>query len=660
MKKLLSEVNRYRSLLGVTLNEEVKAAEDYEFTISNILKNEKVYTRQIEVLLYDILDKGYESPINLDLLERGVRNVLMKKGDKKKNITKYLQNVLKALKKRNNQDFDDGEPEPEEFTFEPQEPSMIKKKVYNKELYYLQVELLKMQEWIKKTGKTVIIVFEGRDSAGKGSTIKKFTENLNPRYYNIIALGIPTPEERKAWWDRYRNQIQKGMINFFDRSWYNRGLVEPVMGYGSPEEYEDFMNNVEDFEKDLVKDGDYLFKLWFSIDKETQAKRFQMRQQSPVKYWKYSPNDEKMQDMWDRFSEFKQKLFDKTSTVNHPWVILDANDKRVSGLNAIRYVLQNIPYEGKNNEILDKDFPEAMTVLKPEIGESKNINETEGADPKNPDSHPDLDDFGPDSWWKFEDWKTWFNASVKKYGWDRAKQNFARFWMAVEEGIGVGTTNDLDVNWLKQNGLWNEKTDKVYTRDEISAKLSKSSDKSYPPLSNNELTVYKFLRGNGFTKMGTAAIMGNIFQETSFNGDTITKKAVNDKGAPSFGLIQWRGQRFYPNVKNDVKFVNNKIPNITTNCKDKENPSRLKQLMCRYPNSFNSINTQLNFLISELSKYESLLGELKNKKLSKDGDGSVSGGKALEINKKFIRGEEGNRFKHAQSYFNKIKSEKYL
>ena len=108
MKKLLSEVNRYRSLLGVTLNEEVKAAEDYEFTISNILKNEKVYTRQIEVLLYDILDKGYESPINLDLLERGVRNVLMKKGDKKKNITKYLQNVLKALKKRNNQDFDDG------------------------------------------------------------------------------------------------------------------------------------------------------------------------------------------------------------------------------------------------------------------------------------------------------------------------------------------------------------------------------------------------------------------------------------------------------------------------------------------------------------------------------------------------------------------------
>ena len=188
---------------------------------------------------------------------------------------------------------------------------------------------------------------------------------MNPRFYNIIALGIPSPEERKNWWDRYRSQIQSGKVNLFDRSWYNRGLIEPVMGYGSAEEYENFMDNVEDFEQGLVKDGDYLFKLWFSIDKVTQAKRFEMRQQSPLKYWKYSPNDEKMQDLWDRFTEFKEKLFDKTSTVNHPWVIIDSNDKRISGLNAIRYVLQNIPYKDKNEEILDKSFPEALTVLKP-------------------------------------------------------------------------------------------------------------------------------------------------------------------------------------------------------------------------------------------------------------------------------------------------------
>jgi polyphosphate kinase 2 (PPK2 family) len=155
------------------------------------------------------------------------------------------------------------------------------------------------------------------------------------------------------------------MINLFDRSWYNRGLIEPVMGYGSPEEYEDFMENVADFEQDLVKDGDYLFKLWFSIEKETQKRRFDMRQQSPLKYWKYSPNDSKMQDLWDRFTEFKERLFDKTSTINHPWVVIDAQDKRVSGLNAIRYVLQNIPYDDKNKNVLDVEYPEVLSVLRP-------------------------------------------------------------------------------------------------------------------------------------------------------------------------------------------------------------------------------------------------------------------------------------------------------
>ena len=242
---------------------------------------------------------------------------------------------------------------------------MIPKKVYKKELYELQVELLKLQEWLKKTGKTVIVVFEGRDSAGKGSTIKKFTENLNPRYYNVVALGVPTPEDRKDWWNRYRKQIRPGVINLFDRSWYNRGLVEPVMGYGTPEEYADFMENIEDFENDLVKDGDYLFKLWFSIDKDTQKRRFDIRQKSPLKYWKYSPNDAKMQDLWDRFTEFKEKLFDKTSTVNNPWVVIDSEDKRISGLNAIRYVLQNIPYEGKNTKVLDVEYPEVLAVLRP-------------------------------------------------------------------------------------------------------------------------------------------------------------------------------------------------------------------------------------------------------------------------------------------------------
>jgi polyphosphate kinase 2 len=365
MRKLLTEVEKIKEIMGVSLNESPKSTEEHVKSIKTILTTNNILKKEVDVLLDEIVNLSDDQIINFDLLERGVRNTLLKKGDKFKNVLKYFAKVLGSLRRREPDSYEI-EPEINDYSFEPEEPSILKKKIYKKELYYLQVELLKLQEWLKETNKTVIIVFEGRDSAGKGSTIKKFTENLNPRYYNIIALGVPTPEERQNWWKRYQDKIKPGMINFFDRSWYNRGLVEPVMGYGSTEEYEDFMENVENFENSLVENGDYLFKLWFSIDKETQARRFDMRQQSPLKYWKYSPNDSKMQDMWDRFTEFKQRLFDKTSTINHPWIVLDANDKRVSGLNAIRYILQNIPYKGKNEQLLDKEFPEAMTILKPE------------------------------------------------------------------------------------------------------------------------------------------------------------------------------------------------------------------------------------------------------------------------------------------------------
>lgn len=354
-----------RNLNRHLLSEEKTKSESHVKRIVDILKYSDVYSAQLQKDLNQVIDYSKNQIVDFNLLERGIMKVLKMKGDKSKNTLEFFKKLLKSLKKRE-KNIILQEPEKDDLPqLEPQEPSVIPKKVYREELYYLQVELLKLQEWLNQTGKTVIIVFEGRDSAGKGSTIKKFVEYMNPRFYNIIALGIPSPEERKNWWDRYRSQIQSGKVNLFDRSWYNRGLIEPVMGYGSAEEYEDFMDNVEDFEQGLVKDGDYLFKLWFSIDKVTQAKRFEMRQQSPLKYWKYSPNDEKMQDLWDRFTEFKEKLFDKTSTVNHPWVIIDSNDKRISGLNAIRYVLQNIPYKDKNEEILDKSFPEALTVLKP-------------------------------------------------------------------------------------------------------------------------------------------------------------------------------------------------------------------------------------------------------------------------------------------------------
>jgi polyphosphate kinase len=359
MRNLLTEVSKMKNIMGLEETAKPKYSPEVKSLIE-FLKDNKVYSAQIQKFINKIEEYSKEGLVDFGLLTRGIGKTLKLKGSKDINIFEFFKQLTKSLEKRKTK---------KEVVSPEEEPSILDKDIYKKEIFFLQVELLKLQEWLKQTGKTVIIVFEGRDSAGKGSTIKKFTENLNPRYYKVIALGIPTPDERKNWWDRYRNQIEKGKINFFDRSWYNRGLVEPVMGYGSSEEYEDFMDNVQDFEESLVVDGDYLFKLWFSIDKETQAKRFDFRQKSPLKYWKYSENDEKMQDVWEKFTEYKQKLFDKTSTVNHPWVVLDSNDKKISGLNSIRYVLQNIPYTNKDEDVLNKDFPEAMTVLRPNINE---------------------------------------------------------------------------------------------------------------------------------------------------------------------------------------------------------------------------------------------------------------------------------------------------
>jgi len=364
--KLLQEIRVIKSIMGIIneVDDDPKSMNVNLKKTVDTLNYLKLYSEKIENMLIEISDLAKSQVIDFDMFNRGLRKILLKKGDKRKNIEDYLGKIIISLKFRDRSGYGT-EPESEDYEFELEEPSIVPKKVFKKELYELQVELLKLQEWLKESNKTVIIVFEGRDSAGKGSTIKKFIENLNPRYYNVIALGIPTPEDRKNWWDRYRREIKPGMINLFDRSWYNRGLIEPVMGYGNPEEYEDFMENVANFEQDLVKEGDFLFKLWFSIDKETQKRRFDIRQKSPLKYWKYSPNDAKMQDLWDRFTEFKERLFDKTSTLNHPWVIIDAQDKRVSGLNAIRYVLKNIPYKNKNEKVFEKEYPEVLAVLSP-------------------------------------------------------------------------------------------------------------------------------------------------------------------------------------------------------------------------------------------------------------------------------------------------------
>ena len=232
--EFLNELARIKEVMGI--QEAEGSGKQMNINLKKVvytLTLLKLYTKKLEKMLMDLSYLAEDRIIDFDMVERGLRKILLKKGDKKKNVQDYFTNIINSLRYRERSDYG-VEPDREDYEFEPEEPSIIPKKVYKKEVYYLQVELLKLQEWLKKTGKTIIVVFEGRDSAGKGSTIKKFTENLNPRYYNVVALGVPTPEDRKDWWNRYKREIKKGMINLFDRSWYNRGLVEPFPAESLP------------------------------------------------------------------------------------------------------------------------------------------------------------------------------------------------------------------------------------------------------------------------------------------------------------------------------------------------------------------------------------------------------------------------------------------
>jgi polyphosphate kinase 2 len=222
---------------------------------------------------------------------------------------------------------------------------------YENELELLQIELVKLHRWIQEKGKRLAIVFEGRDAAGKGGTIRRFIEHLNPRAMRVVALPKPTEEERGQWYfQRYMRQLpNRGEIVFFDRSWYNRGIVEPVNGFCTREEYERFMQQVPEFEHMLVEDGVVLVKFWFSIAREEQVARFESRAQNPLKQWKLSPLDGRAQELWDAYTRYKETVLSRTHTSFSPWVIVKANSKRLARLESIRYVLSLIDYAGKEN-----------------------------------------------------------------------------------------------------------------------------------------------------------------------------------------------------------------------------------------------------------------------------------------------------------------------
>ncbi|MCA0230267.1 MAG: polyphosphate kinase 2 [Bacteroidetes bacterium] len=221
---------------------------------------------------------------------------------------------------------------------------------YEEELEKLQIELVKLQRWVQAKGKRIAILFEGRDAAGKGGTIRRFTEHLNPRAMRVVALPKPTEEEKGQWYfQRYAKQLpNRGEIVFFDRSWYNRAVVEPVNNFCTEGQYDIFMQQVPEFEHMLYEDGLIIIKFWFSISKEEQLNRFKSRKANPLKQWKLSPVDMQAQEKWTTYTKFKEQMFSKTHTSFSPWIIVKANNKQKARLESIRYVLSIIPYEGKD------------------------------------------------------------------------------------------------------------------------------------------------------------------------------------------------------------------------------------------------------------------------------------------------------------------------
>jgi polyphosphate kinase len=230
--------------------------------------------------------------------------------------------------------------------------NLMSRRNYEREKYRLQVELLKLQAWVRASGQRVVILFEGRDAAGKGGAIKRFMEHLNPRGARVVALEKPTEEERGQWYfQRYVEHLPtRGEIVMFDRSWYNRAGVERVMGFCTDEEYLEFMRQVPEFERNLVRSGIHLIKFWFSVSRKEQRRRFKERKAHPLKQWKLSPVDLASLDKWEEYTTAKEAMFFNTDTADAPWTVVKSDCKKRARLNALRYILHKLPYSKKDTK----------------------------------------------------------------------------------------------------------------------------------------------------------------------------------------------------------------------------------------------------------------------------------------------------------------------
>lgn len=269
-----------------------------------------------------------------------------------KSSLQIFEEAVLEYKGRVSRENGEKEPLPESYPYKER----MRRSEYEREKKKLQIELLKVQSWVKDSGQKVVGLFEGRDAAGKGGTIKRYMEHLNPRGARVVALDKPTETERGQWYfQRYvANLPTNGEIVFFDRSWYNRAGVERVMGFCDPHEYLLFMRQAPEFERMLVASGIHLFKFWFSVSREEQLRRFVSRHSDPLKHWKLSPVDVQSLDRWDDYTEAKNAMFFHTHTGDAPWTIIKSDDKKRARLNCIRYFLLHLDYPDKDLKAIGK------------------------------------------------------------------------------------------------------------------------------------------------------------------------------------------------------------------------------------------------------------------------------------------------------------------
>jgi polyphosphate kinase 2 len=251
----------------------------------------------------------------------------------------------------------------------------LSEKVYLRHMELLQVELLKAQNWVKETGQRIVLLFEGRDAAGKGGTIKRFMEHLNPRGARVVALEKPSERERSQWYfQRYIQHLPAaGEIVFFDRSWYNRAGVERVMNFCTPNEYLDFMRQCPDLERMFVNSGVRLYKYWFSVTREEQQRRFRSRMNDPLKQWKLSPIDRASMDKWDDYTEAKEAMFFFSDTADAPWIVIKSDDKKRARLNCMQHFLSSLDYPNRDHSVVHGPDPLIVGASAHVIGRDEHI-----------------------------------------------------------------------------------------------------------------------------------------------------------------------------------------------------------------------------------------------------------------------------------------------